>query len=151
MPDGRPDIQRILVVDDEPNVALFLQAALEYLPDCEVEVATGGDQALRLFEQQPFDLLITDYRMPGMGGVALAAKVRELHPQTVILIITAFADDELYRASPGAGVRRVVHKPVRTGEIRALALQALGRPVEHLGRPSPRGEGGPGVPGSAEE
>jgi two-component system response regulator AtoC len=127
MPDGRPSIKRILVVDDEPNVALFLQTALEHLPDCEVEAATDGEQALRLSEQQPFDLLITDYRMPGMGGIELAERVRDLHPQTVILIITAFADDELYRATAGAGIRRVVHKPVRTGEIRALASKALGR------------------------
>jgi CheY-like chemotaxis protein len=115
------------VVDDERNVALFLQAALEHLPDCDVRAATSGEQALCFLEQDSFDLLITDYRMPGMGGVGLAARARELHPRMVIVIITAFADDALYRAIAGAGVRKVVHKPVRMGEIRALALQALGR------------------------
>jgi CheY-like chemotaxis protein len=123
-------LQRILVVDDEPNVALFLQAALEYLPDCAVEAATSGERALEMLERDRFDLVITDYKMPGMGGIVLASRVRELHPQTVILIITAFADDELYRATAGAGVRQVIHKPVKTGEIRALASQALGRQAD---------------------
>jgi CheY-like chemotaxis protein len=127
MLDLRPSLQRILVVDDEPNVALFLQAALEHLPDCEVEAATSGEQALQMLERDRFDLLITDYKMPGMGGIVLASRVRELHPETVILVITAFADDELYRATAGVGVRQVVHKPVKTAEIRALASQALGR------------------------
>lgn len=120
-------LRRILIVDDEPNVALFLQVALECLPGCEVEVATSGEEALRLSKQQPFDLLITDYRMPGMDGVELTAEVRELGHQTVILIITAFADEELHQATAGGGVRRVVHKPVKKDEIRALASQALGR------------------------
>ncbi|MBS3785064.1 MAG: response regulator [Anaerolineae bacterium] len=127
LPGRSSSSERILVVDDEPNVALFLQVALECLPGCEVEVATSGEEALRLSKQQPFDLLITDYRMPGMNGVELTAAVWELGHQTVILIITAFADEELYRATVMNGVHQVVHKPVKRDEIRALASQALGR------------------------
>jgi len=126
-------VQRILVVDDEPNVARFLQAALQDLSDCEVGVAASGEQALRLLKERPFDLLITDYQMPGMDGIVLAGQVRVFHPRTVIMIITAFADDALCRAGAAAGVQQVVHKPVKSGTLRALAARALGRgsDIEH--------------------
>lgn len=126
----RGGVQRILVVDDEPNVARFLQAALQDLSDCEVGVAASGEQALRLLKERPFDLLITDYKMPGMDGIVLAGQVRVLHPRTVILMITAFADDALCRVGAAAGVQQVVHKPVKSTTLRALAARALGRGSE---------------------
>jgi CheY-like chemotaxis protein len=120
-------LQRILVVDDELNLVLLLQAVLEHLPDCEIEIATHGEEALRLFEQAAFDLLITDYKMPEMNGLALAARVREHYPGTAVILITAFGDEipepSAFRASGG----RILGKPVGIGTIRTAASQALGR------------------------
>jgi CheY-like chemotaxis protein len=118
-------LQRILVVDDEENVALTLQAGLESLPDCEVAVATSGEQALRLFRQQPFDLLITDYRMPDIDGLALAAQVRELHPQVAIIMVTAYGSDALQQDAARSAILHVLDKPVGIAEIRQAARQAL--------------------------
>jgi CheY-like chemotaxis protein len=122
-----PRLQRVLIVDDEVNVALFLQAALEGLPHCDVEIAISGEQALRLFEQRRFDLLITDYRIPGTDGLALATEVHDRYPQTVVIMITAYADDALHRSAARVAVRRVLDKPVKLRDIRALASEALGR------------------------
>lgn len=122
-----PRLQRVLIVDDEANVALFLQAALEGLSHCDVEIAINGEQALRLFEQRRFDLLITDYRIPGTDGLALATEIHERYPQTVVIMITAYADDALRRSAARAAVQRVLDKPVKLQVIRALASEALGR------------------------
>ena len=119
-------LRRILIVDDDENVALGLQDGLETLPDCEIAVVTGGEQALQLSEQQPFDLLITDYKMPGMDGMTLAMRVQQLSPQTVIIMITAYASDALREQADRASIRRILDKPVRLVKIRSEALEALG-------------------------
>ncbi len=120
-------LQRILVVDDEENIALILQESLEGLPHCQVAIATSGTQALQMFEQQPFDLLITDYRMPEINGIALATHVRQLYPQTAIVMITAYSSAELYEQAAHAAVRRVLDKPVKLAEIRSVASESLAR------------------------
>jgi CheY-like chemotaxis protein len=120
-------LHRILVVDDELNLVLLLQAVLEGLPDCEIEIATGGEEALQLFAQAAFDLLITDYKMPDMDGLTLAAQVRERYPRTSIILITAFADEIPDRSAFHACGGRILGKPVGIDRIRSAACQALGR------------------------
>ncbi len=118
---------RILIVDDEETVAFALRDGLEMLPNCEILVADGGERALQILEERPFDLLLTDYHMPGMDGITLAARVRQLYPGTVVIIITAYGDDVLRKRAARASVRRVLDKPVELNEIRRAVLEALGR------------------------
>jgi CheY-like chemotaxis protein len=120
-------LQRILVVDDELNLVLLLQAVLEQLPDCEIEIAGGGEEALQLFSEAPFDLLITDYRMPDMDGITLAARVRERYPGTAIILVTAFADEIPDPLAFHAWGGRILGKPVGIDRIRSVVSQALGR------------------------
>jgi len=117
--------RRVLVVDDEEIVAMALQEGLSKLSNCEVSMATSGEQALVLFEEQPFDLLITDYRMPGTDGMTLAARIRERFPRTVIVMITAYGDHELRAQASRASILRILDKPVAFDEIRRVALDAL--------------------------
>ena len=79
---------RLLIVDDEDYDVFALQRGLGKLPDCQVDTASSGEQALQLFEKGPFDVLITDYNMPGMDGLMLAARVRQLYPQTAIIMVS---------------------------------------------------------------
>ncbi len=120
--------RQILIVDDEEHVLLTLRDGLASLADCEIAVATGGEQALELIDQQAFDLLITDYGMPGMDGLTLAARVRELHPRTAIIVITGYGSDVLREQAKRVPVQRILSKPVRFTEIRQAALEALDRP-----------------------
>jgi CheY-like chemotaxis protein len=115
----------ILVVDDEPNVVSMFQSALKKLVNCVVTTATNGKQALQLFEQQAFDLLITDYVMPDMDGIALAKQVRQTYPQTAIIMVTAYANESLRRQAGSISIRRILDKPVETTDVRAAALEAL--------------------------
>ena len=136
--DPRPDQpvqprtkRRILAVDDERNVVLALRSALRKLPNCQVIMATSGQQALELCAQEPFDLLITDFMMPDMDGLELATLVRQRYPQTAIIMVTAYGDSALRAQADSAAIRHILDKPFEVQQIRAAALEALatGKPV----------------------
>lgn len=116
---------RILIVDDEDLVGMTLRDGLEKVPNCEIFTATSGEQALQLFEQKPFDLLFTDYKMPDMDGLTLSGRVRELYPHTVIIMITAHGSEALYQQAAGASIQHILDKPVKLSEIRHVAATAL--------------------------
>ena len=117
--------RRILVVDDEEKVALGLRDSLEMLPNCAVAIATGGEQALQFCQQHPFNLLITDYHMPDMTGLALAARVQQLYPQVPIIILTAHSSEALCEHADCASIRYVLNKPAKLADIRSAVLDVL--------------------------
>jgi CheY-like chemotaxis protein len=126
-------VRHILVVDDEENVALTLQAGLDILPDCEVSVATGGEKAWELCQEQSFDLLVTDYRMPDLDGVALAERIQDTYPDTLVIMVTAYGDETLLERAARASVYQVLDKPVSFAEIRHAARDALEKQREARG------------------
>ena len=82
--------QRILIVDDEEVVRSLCSRLLTPL-GYPVETAADGHQALACLEKQPFDLVITDYSMPGgLDGLALGHAIRRRFPNTQIILMTAF-------------------------------------------------------------
>ncbi len=129
--EGETILQHVLIVDDEEFVALTLSEALSSLPNCEVSAVTNAAEALDLFEEQPFDLLITDYKMPDTNGIDLAAKIRDLYPETVIIMVTAYGDDMLREQASESSIQRIMDKPVRLADIREVTLEALGRFKSH--------------------
>ncbi len=116
--------RRILIVDDEENQTFALQAALKKLPDCQTVSAHSGDEALAELGRQPYDLLITDYHMPGMNGLALAARARRLYPSMPIIMLTAFGDEVLRQVVSRDWINRLLDKPVHLNEIRD-AVQSM--------------------------
>lgn len=118
-------LRRILIVEDEACVAFTLREGLRKLPHCEVVVTLSGEQALQLFEENPFDLLITDYKMPGLNGVALASHIQQRYPGTGIIMITAYGHDLIQDPAAARAIQRVLHKPIRLTEIRDVALATL--------------------------
>ncbi len=122
---GDKSMQHILIVDDEEFVALTLREALESLPNSKTVTATNGEEALRLFEEQHFDLLITDYKMPGADGITLASRVREMYPRTVVIMVTAYGDAALREQAASVSIAHILDKPVRLADIRDVATKAL--------------------------
>ncbi|MBN1660514.1 MAG: response regulator [Anaerolineae bacterium] len=89
--------KRILIVEDEPRIALALCRALE-LPmrgTPQVDISPVAETALAKLQSESFDLLITDLRMPGMGGVELMRLVRDTSPHTKLMLITAFGSPDV--------------------------------------------------------
>ena len=114
---------RILVVDDEPVVADSLKMFLQF-DGYTVEVACGGEEALKLFQQTRFDLVITDQQMPGMKGDALIRAIRALSPDTPVIFISAYGE-QLRASSKSLGVDEVFEKPFKTDEVRKAVARLL--------------------------
>ncbi len=110
--------KKILVVDDEPLVADAVRMMLTF-EGHEVVTARNAQEALALFEPGKFDLVITDYAMPGMKGDELAAAIKSRAPGKPVILITAYA--EMLKASnvPLGAVDHIVSKPFRLDDLRA--------------------------------
>ena len=103
--------EKILLVDDEPNILQSIQRQLR--KRFTVVTATGGEEALRLLKEQgPFAVIVSDMRMPGMTGVELLAKVKEMYPEMTRLMLTGNADQETAMAAVNSGqIFRFLTKP----------------------------------------
>lgn len=106
---------KILLVDDEPNV---LKALSRQLREYTVFTASSGDEALLIAEQNPFDLVISDYRMPGLNGVDFLIEFMRMQPDAIRIILTGHADLETtLQAINDIGVFRFVNKPWNHFEV----------------------------------
>ena len=81
-------LRRALVVNYEGSVTQAFKESLKSLSNCEITIAAGGEQAWDLFEQKPFDLLVTDPRVLSPDSVMLAERVRQAYPRTSIIMLT---------------------------------------------------------------
>ena len=117
--------QYILIVDDERNVLFLLREALKKLINCTVLIAESAEQALVLYEQYKIDLLITDHHLPGIDGLTLATRIRQLSPQMPIMMLTAHANEMLHSQAASISIRQILNKPVKVEILRNLVAQAL--------------------------
>ncbi len=121
--DGKE--HRILIVDDEEVVGITLRAGLEKIPRFNVQTVTDGESALRLCEQEHFDLVITDYRMPDMNGLELSRRIRQVAPKTVIMFITAYDSEDLHQQAELLDVQQIIKKPFKIKEMREITMRLL--------------------------
>ena len=107
---------RILVLDDEPIVCKRLQPALEK-KGYVVESFFESREALKRFEQEPFEIVITDLKMKGLNGMQFLTEVKKLSPKTEVIVITGFATMEIAKESFKKGVFDFLAKPFKLREI----------------------------------
>ncbi len=114
--------QRVLFVDDEPPVLDALRNLLrKYRKVWEMSFATSGTEALEALAATPFDVVVSDMRMPGMDGASLLAEVKERHPACARVILSGHADrDLIVRALPVA--HQYLSKPC-DAEVLRLAIE----------------------------
>jgi DNA-binding NtrC family response regulator len=115
---------RILVVDDDPSLRRVLQVQLEQ-EGYEVAVAASAQQTLAVLQLRPFDLLITDLKMPGMSGLELLKQARSQYPQTIIIMLTAFGTVDTAVEAMKAGAYDYLTKPVHPDEMSVVVCRAL--------------------------
>ena len=106
----------ILVIDDDRDMRRVLRDFLVRSGYGVIEAATG-DEALRLIESTPVDVVILDKEMPGMNGFEVLASLRRQRPETPVIFITAFGGPEVAEESRRRGARRYVEKPFRVTEV----------------------------------
>ncbi len=107
---------RLLVVDDEAHIRRPLVRALE-LEGYQVEGVASAEKALARLRQKPYDLMLVDLRMPGMGGVRLMERARQIHPDLLIIVLTGHASLESAIAAIKTQATDYLLKPASTREI----------------------------------
>ena len=116
--------RRILIVDDELSVRSSLEAWFRE-DGFEVETAEDGLAAIRAMERGPYDILLLDLKMPGMDGIAVQKRVREIDPEATIIILTAYASVETAVEALKLGAFDYITKPVDPDELSNLVRNAL--------------------------
>ena len=118
--------ERILVVDDEENMVHFLTKLLR-AEGFVVEGTGTGEAALDRLRDAPFELVLTDLKLPDTDGIEILKAARELHPETVVVLITAHGTIESAIEAMRAGAYDYVTKPFRASEILQVVNKALER------------------------
>lgn len=103
-------IEKILIVDDEVLMRNFLVEALNR-KGIEAVAAENGQKALSLMQDQSFDMVITDMKMPGLSGIDVLNKVKEISPNTLVIVVTAFGTIENAVEAMKSGAFHYLIKP----------------------------------------
>ena len=107
--------EKILVVDDN-NVLLIVISKMLSLLGYEVSSADSGANGLNVFRKTNFDIVLSDYDMPGMDGVAFACSVKKCSPRTRVVIMTGAGKETVFSRKSTA-VDEVISKPFTLAEI----------------------------------
>ena len=121
-------LRRVLVVDDDPAVRKSFDRVLTG-KGYAVITAENGEEALRKLNEEKYDLVYSDIRMPGMSGLEVAEKVRARRPWTPVVIITGYGTDIAEKRAKAAGVSKFLHKPLSPAMIEDSARDVLAVPA----------------------
>jgi len=124
--------ERILVIDDEPDMLMLLRMIIEDNTNYEVETTNNPAEGLKMLTEEAYDLVISDLKMPGMDGLELFDELRKMSPDIPVIIITAYGSPEAADEALKKGVADFITKPFRKDTIlftmnRVLELAILKR------------------------
>lgn len=115
----------VLLVDDCDVSLQMLTNTLQEFDIDEVVLAGDGKQAMDAFERQPFDLVIADWEMPNLDGLALLKAIRERDEDVPVIIVTAHANNENFLAAWSSGGTGFIGKPFDPREFREVVIRSL--------------------------
>lgn len=118
---------KILAVDDEKDMTRLLQRTLELEINCRVSMAFSAKMAMSILEQEAFDLVVCDIRMPGMDGFELLEHIKSNYPDLTVVILTAFGNIESAVKAIKKGAYDYIPKPFERDEIIFKIQKALER------------------------
>jgi two-component system, cell cycle sensor histidine kinase and response regulator CckA len=130
--------ERVLVVEDEDGARRALTEILELL-GFEVSSAASGEAAEEMARSAGFDLLLTDFVLPGIDGGELARRLTALRPEIKVVLMSGYAEDEAMRSSVSSGAVRFLQKPFDFQTLSRAVRDALGeeeQPVPPPGAPA---------------
>ncbi len=116
---------RILIVDDEPNMLRLLQAIITGKTDYQVVTTNNPLEVSKLLEDQPFDLVITDLKMPLLDGMDLIDLIKAKDPLIPVIMITAYGTIDTAEEAIRKGAYDYITKPFRQEAILITLKRAL--------------------------
>ena len=121
---------RILIVEDRKSLLDLIISYLDnrFKDKIDIFATYDGSTAIKMFEQLNFDLLITDYKMPGLDGLQLMERIRDTEKVARVIFITAYGDDNVQKRVSQMGAVRYLEKP--------FSMDELGNAIEEIISPN---------------
>ncbi len=118
--------KRVLIVDDEEDLTWTLSKKLSKDNDkFELICVNSGKEAIEVLNQLPVNLAITDVRMPEVSGLELLVQIKDLYPDTKVIIMTAYGTSDVQKEANERGCFKYIEKPFEINELRQLILNAI--------------------------
>jgi DNA-binding NtrC family response regulator len=116
---------KILAVDDEPNIRHLIDSEFS-LEGFEVVTAGSGEEGLRLFEDNRFDVVLLDLKLPKISGIETLRRIRQKSPRTAVIMITGYGDVKTAVETMKLGARDYISKPFKLDELLDLVKLSIG-------------------------
>ena len=116
--------KKILIVDDAGPVVVLCVNVLQAL-GYAVKGANRGETAVELMRREPFDLMVLDYKMPGMTGFEVFEQARALHPRMAVVLVTGHGTPEIINEANRLGFQAILLKPFTSDELRGTVEKVL--------------------------
>ena len=117
----------VLIVDDNEDIRTNIKDILDDM-GYQTETAEDGPTALELVRDRTFDVLLVDFKMPGMDGAELYRRIRQIRPEIVAIMITAYAGSDGAQQALDAGTWKVLRKPVDFRELLSMIDRVVQEP-----------------------
>ena len=114
---------KTLLVDDDEFVRDSIRLMFESR-NCCIRAVETAEEALEILEAQRYDVVITDYRLPGMDGLEFCRRLKAIRPRALTVLITAYGSPTLATEAGNLGIRELVEKPI-TSEAIETSLSRL--------------------------
>ena len=115
---------KILLVDDDEWIRDSLSLLFE-AEGCELIALETAEEGMEAVERQLYDIVISDYRLPGMNGLEFLRRVRNKQPDAVEILITAYGNDEILKEAKELGVQDFISKPFNSENVEASLTRIL--------------------------
>ena len=109
----------ILIVDDNKD---FADVFCDILKSNEIKAAScyGGDQAIGMMEEETYDIMFLDIRMPGKDGIETLKAVKKIRPETIVIMMTGYSVDEMVHKALEENASEIIYKPFEIEKVLSL-------------------------------
>jgi CheY-like chemotaxis protein len=115
---------KTLIIDNDEFVRDSIRLMFESRR-CYIRAVATAEEALDILEKQNYDIVITDYRLPGMDGLEFCKRLRAMRPRTLTVLITAYGSPALANEAGSVGIQELLEKPITTEAIEASLSRLL--------------------------
>jgi CheY-like chemotaxis protein len=132
-------ILRILLVEDDSSIAKIIELGMHDLKEpYHLDQALSAEESLELWGGEPYDLVLTDYNLRGMNGLALITTLKKQGATAPMVLFTAYDTPQLRKAARDAGITAFIAKPFFVDQFVSLVRSLLPDRVSEVGLQSPR-------------